>query len=212
MWTITSLCLAVSLGGAADKSLDQVHRAYSRAGDIQADFTQTWVGKLRGKKQESGRLWAKQDGRVRWEYAKPERKFFIYDGKTAYFYEPQNSQVTVFDDFNQSQLSSALKFLMGRGAISEHFDVGPCQKKCDLGEPGDTVVRLTPKKPMASVDHVLLVIMSKTHHVRMSVVYDALGNRTEYRFSGLTAGVKVPDKKFEFKAPKGVQELRATLN
>ncbi|MEK7704525.1 MAG: outer membrane lipoprotein carrier protein LolA, partial [Myxococcota bacterium] len=87
--------LAVLLAAPSAQSLaTDMAAAYKRGGDFSADFTQTYTDKLRGKSRtESGNLWVKADGRVRWSYTKPESKDFVFDGQQAYFYEPENAQV-----------------------------------------------------------------------------------------------------------------------
>ena len=190
--------------------LADVHRTYLRAGDIEARFEQTYVGGLRARKKvETGRLWAKQDGRVRWQYDEPEPKYFVFDGKTAYFYEPHNSQVMVFDDFKTSKLSVALELLIGRADVSQHFTVEACQAHCDLARDGSTVLELVPKEIIANVERIALVVDPATKRVTRSVLFDSLGYRTEYAFTEVTFNASIPDSKFRFQTPPGVQELRA---
>ena len=90
--------------------------------------------------------------------------------------------------------------------------IKPCAKACLAGEAGDEVVALWPKEPLGNVDHVLLVVDATTHRVKSSVVFDALGNRTDYLFVEVKFNVQIADKKFKFKTPEGVQELRATVD
>ena len=209
---VIALTLGLFVDVTPDQVLDRVQAAYRQAGDIEARFVQSYTGKLRGKKREEhGRLWAKADGRVRWQYEAPVRKYFIYDGRNAYFYEPKNAQVTVFEHFDDSELSYTLRFLLGQGDMRKRFLVKPCPKDCHAGEPGDEVIALWPKKPLGNVDHVLLVVRAM-NRVRMSVVFDALGNRTDYLFTDVKFHAQIKDKKFQFKTPEGVQELRATVD
>lgn len=115
--------------GPADlsKLVERVQATYDSKADISASFTQTYMDSLRGtQREESGRLWAKSDGRVRWTYVKPVRKDFVYNGEVAYFYEPESAQVTVFEDFQQSQVSQALRFLWGQGDLRESFEIQAC--------------------------------------------------------------------------------------
>lgn len=188
----------------------RVQATYEKAGDMQAKFEQTHVESLRGRKRsESGRFWAKDDGRVRWQYLTPVRKEFVYDGDKAYFYEPENAQVTIFDDFDKTDLSNALRFLIGQGDLKERFNVGPCTASCDLVKGNLLKVQLTPKKPMASATKVLMFVEPGTYRVMTSVVFDSLGNRTEYRFSEVKFGQNLKSQYFEISIPSGVQRLRA---
>ncbi len=193
------------------EALKRVQDTYKSAGDIEAGFTQTYIEKLRGKRRaETGQLWAKADGRVRWQYQSPTLKDFVFDGKLAYFYEPENAQVTVFENFRESKLSNALRFLVGSGKLSKTFDVHACKEFCDLAAEGQVVLALWPKQPLPGVDHVLMMIDGKTNRVAMSVLFDPLGNRTEYRFRNVRFHAKVDEANFQFETPEGVQELRGT--
>jgi outer membrane lipoprotein carrier protein len=204
--------IVVAAAAAPDSAISRVQQTYQR-GDLCAAFEQTYVEKLRNKKKvESGRLWAKRDGRVRWTYEKPTRKDFVYDGKKAWFYEPDNGQVTEFDKFEQSPIWGAVRFLWGQGNLMDVFAVAACNDpKCrDNAAPGLAVYQLTPKKPIAAVDHVVLEVDPATSQVRRSIVYDTLGNRTEYAFSDVSIGCQVPDAKLTFEVPKGVSVVRAS--
>lgn len=189
----------------------QVQMTYRGAGDVSAKFAQTFYDKLRGKRPtETGLLWAKTDGRVRWSYREPVRKDFVYTGTQAYFYEPENAQVTVFEEFEDSPLANAIRFLWGQGSILDTFDVRACDQQCREAPSGTTSVLLSPKEPIPSVDVIQLSVDGTTFRVVRSVVFDPLGNRTEYEFSDIEFGAKVPDKKFNFRVPPGVNLIRAT--
>jgi len=209
---LSLVLIVVAATTAPEAAIGRVQHTYQR-GDLCAAFEQTYVEKLRGKKRvESGRLWAKRDGRVRWTYEKPVHKDFVYDGKKAWFYEPENGQVTEFEKFEQSPLWGAVRFLWGQGNLNELFTVAPCaDPKCrGSAAPGVEVFELTPKKPMAAVDHVVLEVDPATSQVRRSIVHDTLGNRTEYAFTDVAIGCQVPDAKLTFEVPKGVSVVRAS--
>lgn len=192
----------------SEATLARVQASYAK-GDLCAAFEQTYVEKLRGReKVESGRLWAKRDGRVRWTYQKPAHKDFVYDGKKAWFYEPENNQVTEFDSFEDSPLWNALRFLWGQGRLTDTFAVSACTSGCPPVAPTSALVMLTPKTPLAAVDKVFLEIDPGAARVRRSVVYDTLGNRTEYAFTDVTIGCEVKAGKFVFERPPNVNVIR----
>lgn len=208
--TLTAVLLAAT-GQSPAQLLGSVQAHYKKAGDLQASFEHIYFDKLRGKRRpETGKLWAKKDGRVRWTYYKPDRKDFVFNGETAYFYEPGNAQVTIYQKFSESPLWNAVRFLWGQGNPLESFNVRPCDQGCEQGQPGDVTVRLEPKEVVPSVNYVLVVVDPKAKQVRTSIVYDQLGNRAEYHFKDVLLGSTVPDAKFEFKVPKGVSVLQAS--
>ena len=210
MWF--SLLLSLCCGGLPppEAVVERVVATYKQGGDMTATFTQTYQDQWRKKtREESGQMWVKKDGRVRWAYLLPERKDFVFDGKTAYFYEPENGQVTVFEQFRDSPVAHAMEFLWGQGDLPNMFAFAACDAACATVAASEVAVRLNPKKAMASVDHVVLVVDPKTQRVRRSRVMDALGNSSEYVFSNVRFNAPMPDSKFVFTMPEGVSVLRA---
>jgi outer membrane lipoprotein-sorting protein len=197
--------------------LAQVQRAYADGGDFEARFTQTHLDALSGRsRQESGQMWVKADGRVRFAYRAPEPKDFVFDGNTAYFYEPQNAQVTIFEHFADSPAAQAMQFLWGQGSLTQLFDVATCTpptaevpEVCPEVGPHEQAVQLRPRQQLPTVEHVALVIDTQAHRVRRSVVYDPLHNQTRYAFEELRFVAPLAANRFAFTIPSGVSVLRA---
>ena len=141
---------------------------------------------------------------------KPVRKDFVYTGQTAYFYEPESAQVTVFEDFAQSQVSQALRFLWGQGDLRESFEIQACTVECRRAAAGETVLVLWTKTPIATVDKILLVVNKATASVVRSVVLDPLGNETTYVLSDFDKSKTLDERLFDFKIPEGVSILKAS--
>lgn len=209
MLSLSLVLLAAPLDPAA--VVARVGATYRAGGDMTAQFTQTYTDKLRGKTRvESGQMWVKKDGRVRWSYQQPEHKDFVFDGNVAYFYEPDNAQVTLFEHFKDSPIAQALQFLWGQGEVQKIFTIGPCEKDCPTDLEGKAIaVQLTPKRALPSVNHVVMRIDANAYVVQSSTVVDPLGNKNVYAFSKAQFGAKLDDAKFDFTPPTGVSILRA---
>src|SRR5688500_17465688 len=55
--------------------------------DLTARFTQTYSSGLLGREVvERGKVMVKRPDRMLWQYEEPEKKTFVSNGKTAYFY------------------------------------------------------------------------------------------------------------------------------
>ena len=181
-----------------------VRAVYRKGGNLTATFTQTYHDALRHKdRRQSGHMWVHQDGRVHWRYEVPERKDFVFDGKHAYFYEPENAQVTVFENFVDAPLFSALQFLWGAGDLRHAFKIELCGADCPTAGAGETRLLLHPLQPVAAVAKVVLFV-TETMQVVRTQVFDPLGNVTEYTFSDLSWGKAVRDDHFHFEVPDGV--------
>jgi outer membrane lipoprotein-sorting protein len=135
----------------------------------------------------------------------------VFTGSEAYFYEPENAQVTVFDSFKDSPVSNAMKFLWGQGELTKSFAASACDAKCVKADEATSIV-LKPKEQLAAVEHIQLDVDPQSSRVKRSIVFDPLGNRTEYAFTSLDLAAKVPDGKFVFSIPTGVSVLRANAD
>ncbi len=89
-----AVCLFAS-GQQADLSVDRVaegvDRHYNNLNSLRSQFTETYRG-AGVTRTESGTLWLRRPGKMRWEYTGPKEKIFVSDGKTAYFYVPGERQ------------------------------------------------------------------------------------------------------------------------
>ncbi|HUS19695.1 MAG TPA: outer membrane lipoprotein carrier protein LolA, partial [Terriglobales bacterium] len=93
------LLLAVSLSSAQAVKPEEVKSIakrvdgrYNKLQTLISDFTELYSGNGVSR-QESGSLTLKRSGKMRWEFATPKTKLFVSDGKTAYFYLPEERQV-----------------------------------------------------------------------------------------------------------------------
>lgn len=196
--------------------LQRVQRVYAQQGDFTAQFVQIYADKLSGRqRRESGQMWVKTDGRVRFAYQIPERKDFVFDGNQAFFYEPDNAQVTVFEHFADSPVAQTMQFLWGQGDITRLFVASACPSSksaaalCPSAAATEHVVQLTPRSPLPTVHHIALVVDAASSRVLRSVVYDPLENQTCYEFDKLAIGTPIAGKTFAFIIPSGVSVLRA---
>jgi outer membrane lipoprotein carrier protein len=208
-----ALWLAAPPALSARALADNVQKAYRSAGDMTGTFTQIYTDKLRNtQRREAGHLWVKGDGRVRWTYETPEPKEFIFNGSTAFFYEPQSAQVTVFEHFSETPLAHAMQFLWGAGDLLKMFDLALADKEADCPslKEGELALRLRPRQPLAAVDHVYMVVKRFGLRVCQSRVVDRLGNITDYLFDGVRFGTRIDGSQFAFSLPEGVDVLRAS--
>ncbi len=166
---------------------------------LTARFTQTYRSGMLGKAiVEKGSLSLKPPGRMRWEYRDPERKTFVSDGRTFYFYVPADRQVIVREQADSRGIPALL--LSGRGDILSQFAV----TEEDAPAAGVRRLRLVPRKPDPEIDHVL-VDADDAARIRGITIVDAQGSRSQFVFDGFRENVKLKDSLFEFEVPRGVE-------
>jgi outer membrane lipoprotein carrier protein len=175
--------------------VEEKHRTLK---DLTATFVQTYRSGMLGRAVvEKGTLSLKPPGRMRWEYRDPEKKTFVSDGRTFYFYVPADRQVIVREQADSRGTPALL--LSGRGDILTHFAVTE-------EEPanGHRRLRLVPKKADPEIDHVILDV-DDAARIRGIAVVDAQGNRSQFAFDRFKENVGLADSLFRFQVPRGVE-------
>jgi outer membrane lipoprotein carrier protein len=202
------LATSVALAGPAS-DVHAIARAvddrYNHLHTLQAEFAEIYRG-TGGERTESGTLWLKKPGKMRWEYRSPREKLFLSDGKDAWFYLPGERQVRRTPVRQLDDLRSPLGFLLGKTRLEKELqglswapDVLPLA-------PGDTVLRGVPK---AMADRVSQVILEITPENRISriIIEEVDGSVTEYRFREQQEDGKMADQRFQFAPPPGVEVI-----
>lgn len=184
--------------------LDRMQKRYDQAKDFHARFSQNYSRAVVGRATLStGAITFKKPGRMRWDYDKPEPRMFLSNGQVLWLYEPSEKQAFK-QDLKTSQLPAALAFLMGKGKITDEFDVA-FAKDAKQGRPGDFRLALLPKQPQSAYKSILFIVDPKEFLVRESVLVDSQGNTNHFTFDGLEVNGKVADAVFKWTPPAGVR-------
>ena len=176
----------------------RVEQRHKTVGDLTARFVQTYRSGLIGREiVERGVVSIKQPGRMRWEYRDPEKKTFVSDGKTFYFYVPADRQVIVRDQAGDRGVPALL--LAGQGNLLEQFEAG-----LETAPTGLARLRLVPRKPDPEIEKVFVDVDDATR-IRSIQVFDAQGNLSRFDFADIRENVGLKDRVFRFEIPRGVE-------
>ena len=154
-----------------------------------------------------------------WRYESPEKNLFLVDGKTAWFYVPQDHTVTRVPAKESLDWRTPLALLAGETKISricERVEFSTVEKS----ESADhAMLYCVPrgaaaKKPAAGSglepktagrrDAVFLEIARDTGELMRVVVRERGGLEIEYRFKNWQMNLPIPDSFFHFAVPAGV--------
>lgn len=184
-----------------------LQKVYERTTGLKANFNQTLTSAM-GKRQASGLMQLKKPGKMRWDYLKPEKKLFVADGTMMWMYEPEDEQA-FRQPLSSSQLPAQVSFLFGRGRLLDEFDITYLDGQKDsqkLGEAGDYVLKLVPKKATAQYKHLVFVVNPKTFMVKETLLYDQQGGTNHLVFSAIEINPKsLDDSRFSFTPPTGTK-------
>ena len=202
--------LLASLPAAAADAAPDVHAIaqavdnhYNHLRTLQAEFTESYRG-AGTERSESGSLWLKKPGKMRWEYRSPREKLFLSDGKDAWFYIPGDRQVRRTSVKKLDDLRSPLGFLLGKTRLEKELDGLSVAPDVPPQTPGDTVLRGVPGTMADRINEVVLEITPDYRITRIQFE-EADGAVTEYRFSEQRENVEVAEQHFRFTPPPGVE-------
>lgn len=205
------LLIAATSLGAADLAdvISGLQRRYAAVETMRGDFRQIY--RAPGiNREESGSFWLKRPGLMRWEYRIPEVQLFVADGRQSYLYVPLDRQVTI-QPFTIADLhNTPLEFLLGSGDINKSFAVS-WETEFKPKETGTLQIRLIPHRKDAAYAFLVLELDARTFDLRRIAIREPAGSTNEFLLGNISMNVKMDKKLFQFKTPKGVEEIRLNI-
>ena len=206
----TTTAASTNAGDAAltaDEIVRRVQAYYDGIRDFSADFSQEYRSASLGTtRSSSGHVFFKKPGKMRWDYQGEDERYLISDGTQLWVYEPGFAQY-----YNQpladSQLPSALRFLMGEGQLADDFNVRVRSQNRETIE-----LELVPKVRNSQFSRLRFVVNATTFQVQETTIQDALGNTNRLVFSSVRQNVGLPDSGFSFSPPAGARRVEAPAN
>jgi len=188
--------------GAIAHSVDDY---YNHLKSLKAAFTEVYQGPGMSR-TESGTLWLKKPGRMRWEYHSPREKLFLIDSQHAYFYVTGERQARKTPVKNLDDIRSPLRYLLGKTKLEKELEGLSLAPDLTPLQPGNVVLRGVPKTMKDRITSVVLEI-SPAHEIQRILIHGVDDTVTDFRFSQLEQNVPVQDSLFRFIPPPGVATL-----
>jgi outer membrane lipoprotein carrier protein len=182
---------------------------YNHLRSLVAEFTEVYRGSGM-ERTESGTLWLKKPGKMRWEYRSPREKLFVSDGKDAWFYVPADRQARKTAAKKLEDIRSPLAFLLGKTKLEKELQGLSLAPDVEPLAAGNVVLRGVPQALADRVSEILLEI-TPDHRIARIVIQEVDGAATEYRFGGMKEDVAIADGRFVFKPPAGTETVEGGL-
>ncbi|MFL6214256.1 MAG: outer membrane lipoprotein chaperone LolA [Blastocatellia bacterium] len=189
--------------------IDALQNKYGRMQGLAADFNQIYIGADGRRANEAGHLILKRPGKARWEYVQPERKLFVSDGRSIFFYvygERQASQASVKESADPQ---IPFLFLLGRGNLRRDFsriEVADGERPVNAG---NIVLRLVPKRAPQEFKQLLAEVSPANASVQRLVIFERNGARMDFTLSNVRENFVAADSDFRFTPPPGVTLRKA---
>jgi outer membrane lipoprotein carrier protein len=194
---------------------------YRDAKTLEADFLERYSEAGSEARLESGRAFFARPGRMRWEYQSPETKLFVSDGKTLWFYVPQDHTATRQSVKQSDDWRTPLALLTGQVKLARL-----CGRMELAGGPplsgGVVVLRCWPRgeastpaahagqqdapsllEPGSGFTEVLLEVNPASGELSDVRIEQPGGVELEFRFGAWQMNPPLPNSLFEFEPPAG---------
>ncbi len=178
-------------------TLKRVETRYNRSKTLKVSFQESYTQGGKARKPESGELYLRKPGKMRWNYADPAGKLFISDGKYLYLYTPSQHRAEKMKMKETDDLRAPLAFLLGKLDFSRDFS--NFQMK-PLGS--DLQVTALPKSEKLPYQQVDFVVGPEAQIRRLNVVgHD--NSILAFNFENEVLNPSLDDKMFRFVLPPG---------
>jgi outer membrane lipoprotein carrier protein len=188
-----------------NRTLKGIETRYNSAQTLELQFSESYGFKGR-KKTESGTLFLRKPGRMRWQYTNPAGKLFVSDGQYFYYYNPEDNHAEKLNVKEAEDLRAPLAFLLGKLNFNEDF------REYHTSMAGaDALISATPKSDKLPFTEVTF-LTAPDFTIKQLQVKGQDGSLLEYAFQGEKKNPAVPDAMFKFSLPPGAEWVDSSKN
>lgn len=179
--------------------LKAVENHYNHAQSLELDFSETYVGYHRPVQSESGILYLRKPGRMRWEYSHPPGKLFLSDGKNVFLYTPDDRRAEKSSLKRSEDERAPLAFLLGKLDFNKEF-----KDFHSRPEGAATWITATPKNENLAYREVEFLAAPDGRIERLRVTGQDQ-SKLDFTFTNEKQNVNLAPSLFVFNPPAGVE-------
>lgn len=181
----------------AETAIDRLNNFVKQVSQLEADFQQTVIdtdGQV--VEEATGQFLLSRPGKFRWDYDTPFPQQIVADGERIWFYDVDLEQITVkLQDEALAETPAGL--LSGNTLPEAEYTIIELESEDEL-----QWVRLMPKENDNTYQTVALAF--DANGIREMLMVDSFDQRTRLVFSNVRINANLPDSRFQFTAPEGV--------
>ncbi|MBI2688850.1 MAG: outer membrane lipoprotein chaperone LolA [Acidobacteria bacterium] len=199
---VVSLLAASVFGAEIDlpRVLKSIETRYNTVKTLEMDFQQTYIAPNKVRRTESGRLFLRKPGRMRWQYAKPDGKLFVSNGTDYWYYSPAAQRAEKMKLKEAEDMQAPLAFLIGKLDFQRDFERFVVKPEGDL-------VRITaqPRDPNKAPYREVSFLAAADARIQELTVRGQDASLMDFRFQNETRNPAQRDSLYVFIPPKGVE-------
>jgi outer membrane lipoprotein carrier protein len=200
--------LTVSLfanGSSTDAVIEKIEIKYKNVSDYYATFRQEQPVKSIDKVQiNTGELWIKKPGKIRWNYKIPKNEQIISDGNYLWYYYVEEKYAIKRDIKELGSDTNILSLLSDLNNLKKIYKIKISSTTIENTK--YYLVELIPEDSEDdTVNKQILAVSMENLIIERMYIYDAFGNMSTIKFNSIKMNKGIKDSVFQFKAPKDVE-------
>lgn len=190
------------------QALKKVEERYNIIRSLQLDFEQTlsYASQPKAARTETGTLFLRKPGKMRWEYKEPQKKLFVSDGKYIFYYSQSSNRVERALVKETDDMRTPLAFLIGR--LDFYRDFKEFRHRPERG--GQWVIAI-PKSDKAPYKEVQFLVTDTFQITRLRVSGQDQ-SIMDFTFRNEKLNPPVDEKIFSFQPPAGAEFVDLTAS
>ncbi|MFL6451504.1 MAG: outer membrane lipoprotein chaperone LolA [Bryobacteraceae bacterium] len=186
-----------------DALIAQVESRYNKAQTLSVHFDESYSLLGRNRPPESGTLTLRKQGKMRWDYTRPQGKLFISDGKAVFLYTAGDNRVEKVPLRDTEDMRAPLAFLLGKLELKKEFrdfQVREQQEGAIL-----TATAKNDRLPYKSIE----MLIAGDGSIRQLQVAGRDESLLSYVFRDEKLNIPLNDSTFHFAIPPGAEVVDA---
>jgi outer membrane lipoprotein carrier protein len=202
IFTSLLFVFSVTAHAADDQAAAQLRKQLDAMNTLQGDFVQTTYDK-QGAEQESskGNFMLMRPGKFYWQTNEPMQQLLVSNNKTIWLYDPDLETVNERAFTDDLRETPALLLSADIEQLRKSFTVTRDEKDVSAEK-----YTLTPKVTDGMFQHLTLVF--KAGQLTEFAIQDSLGQLTRCVLTNVQRNKTLPEEKFFFIPPEGVEILK----
>lgn len=179
--------------------LQGVEKRYNSTNTLRSEFTQVYKAGGRTRARESGVMYIKKRGKMRWDYSDPAGKLYVSDGKASYAYFPEEkyAERTAVDESGDMRIP--LAFLLGELDFQRDFGEFVARYEEDYTE-----IKAIPRSEKLLFTEISMRIAPDSSIQWVEITGQDFST-FEYTFSNEERNMPLNDNLFTFTPPPGTE-------
>jgi outer membrane lipoprotein carrier protein len=192
-----------------------VQTFYDQTRTMRARFEQRYENAVYQRTdRSSGRVSFRKPGMMRFDYAQPNGKVVVSDGRRLIVFEPPDTPrgrgQYYEQQMGQAQLPAALSFLTGTGSLARDFTFGLLSPQRSGYADGE-VLQLRSRRPSPQFSTILLYVERNPQRrgiVQRVLIVDHSNNRNRFDFLDQHFNEAIPETVFRWRPPGNARRIQ----